>query len=148
MEIVSITPRRTPLKPMVVQFKWNNGNIGYIEIDNGNIQFVRPVKEVYWHFVPSGYKPTVAILNAVVKMVLTYSKEYLDNSIAELRKAYTKAAEKSKALREDPDYYLMIKPLSEKMRNIYSQAQDLKTSYKDIELLEKKFRGENNEKVC
>lgn len=148
MEIVSITPRKTPNRPMLVKFQWNNGNYGYVEVSCGNIEFVRPVKsseDTYWHFEKSGYKPNEKILSSVIRMIVMYSRAYLDNMIEKFRNSYSKTAKRQKEFFERNQFY--SPELRNELNSIYSQAVDLKAGFKDIELLEQNWR-DRNEKVC
>lgn len=149
MEIISITPRKTPNRPMIVKFQWNNGNPGYVEVAYGNIEFVRPVKkegDTYWHFEKSGYKPCEKISYSVIKMIVMYSRAFIDDNLEKLRNSYSKAVKRQKEFFERNQFY--SPELRMELNNIYSQAMDLKNGFKDIEILEKKWRGGNDGKAC
>lgn len=148
MEIVSITPRTSPTRPMIVKFQWNNGSMGYVEVAHGKIEFVKPVKresDLYWHFEKSGYKPNENILYSVIRMIVMYSRAYLDDMINNFRTSYAKASKRQKEFFERNQFY--SPELRNELNNISCQAINLKASYKDVESLEKNWR-DRNEKAC
>lgn len=148
MEIVSITPRKTPNRPMVIKFQWNNGTPAYVEISNGNMEFVKPVKnqeDLYWHFEKTGYKPNENIINSVMRMIVLYSRAFIDDKLKVLRESYAKTSARQKKFFEMNSYHSPV--LEREIKGIYSHAMDLKNAIKDIELLEKNWRGRNEKKV-
>lgn len=149
MEIISVTPRKTPNRPMVIKFQWNNGKTGYVEVAYGNIEFVRPVKresDLYWHFEKSDYRPNEKIIYSVTRMIVMYSRAFIEDTLKLLRNSYSKAHKRQKEFFERNQFY--SPELRNELNNIYSQAMDLKNGFKDIELLEKNWRGGSDEKAC